>query len=411
MSNSDSWTSAIYGCTSCLRTQNAHESEACLEFLQHLETQLRLQQDGQEEGWSSTPNNQAPDWNEFRTLYEIRNNNGIHNPANGQFHTDFVVRAPNTGFHLDCRRILIRILTCQSECLALKASSLRASREWKQGAENLSVSLDRIYAALDVADTQISKWMMMMDCNDDTSNEIQSSKQDLVEDADVVEVAIESLVRGRDKFIQLGKKEEAFLLRKLEPQWASRDEVKQRMGENRWTNNPHPKGDYARMRKEFEIRHRDVRDALLLIEKMEYNLDKAKEKSMDLKSQLHGGITNVQKPSQQRHNGERPGFPLLEERVSFEDYPDPTEFGWTFTGSSQATEFFEKDNVKLDWYFTTATMKTSLQHPQKGKTQMFRKQVDPDMYRKILENPRAHTTQGYQRKNKRRPRKPRNIDS
>ena len=56
--------------------------------------------------------------------------------------------------------------------------------------------------------------------------------------------------------------------------------------------------------------------------------------------------------------------------------------------------------VKLDWYYTTATLKTSMDHPRQGKTQMFAKVgVTPELYVQVLENPRVHTdAQRYQRK-------------
>ena len=56
--------------------------------------------------------------------------------------------------------------------------------------------------------------------------------------------------------------------------------------------------------------------------------------------------------------------------------------------------------VKLDWYYTTATLKTSMDHPRQGKTQMFaRAGITPELYVQVLENPRVHTdAQRYQRK-------------
>ena len=399
-STSDSWTSAIYSATSCLRTRNTHDVDHCIDFLTQLENQLRYQhQDPQGDSWSQPPTHPAPDWIEY--LNRVNSVNHASHTSTRQSHTEFIIRAPNTGYHLDCRRILIRILTCQSECYALKASSSRGPQEWKLGAETLTISLEKIYLALDVADTQISKWIAL------DSLDVTSSKRDLVEDANIVGVAIESLIRGKDDFIRRGEKEEAWLLRKLEPQWEARDQVKRRIGEERWKNNPNPKMNYAKLRQELEARQRDVHDALQVLATMEYNLDQAHLKSMELKVQLETGVASTSistNPAQARYNGLRPDERLLEQRVSLQDYPDPCDFGWTFTGSSNVTEFFEKDQVKLDWYFTTATMKTSLHHPQKGKTQMFRKQVSPALYRKILEDPRTHTNKGYQkRNNKRRP--------
>jgi hypothetical protein len=107
----------------------------------------------------------------------------------------------------------------------------------------------------------------------------------------------------------------------------------------------------------------------------------------------------------ERYNGRRPNY--RGQRVSQRDYPDATEFGWTFTGSCEGgrAEFFEKDfdehgTVKLDFYYTTGTVKTVLDHPRQGVTQLFAKgdSLSPEMYRAILQNPRHHTGNRYHRR-------------
>ena len=95
-------------------------------------------------------------------------------------------------------------------------------------------------------------------------------------------------------------------------------------------------------------------------------------------------------------------------------FPDPTDFGWTFTGSCPGgrVEFFEKHCpihdgiVKLDFYYTTGTVKTVLDHPKQGVTQLFAqgKSLSPDLYRLILQNPRQHTGIRYRRRRRRKPR-------
>ena len=112
-----------------------------------------------------------------------------------------------------------------------------------------------------------------------------------------------------------------------------------------------------------------------------------------------------QKPvTSPRYNGLRPSSPTyLEQRVSTVTYPDPTRFGWTFTGSVEKSrvEFFEKQmnigRVLLDFYYSTATLKTVLHHPTTGKNQLFRARVTPEQYAAIMKNPRVHTEKGYRR--------------
>jgi len=112
-------------------------------------------------------------------------------------------------------------------------------------------------------------------------------------------------------------------------------------------------------------------------------------------------------PSTPRYNMLRPNY--AGQHVSSQLYPDPTVFGWKFTGSAEESrvEFFEKkmdtgDVVKLDFYYTTATIKTVLDHPTRGSNQLFRAQVTSKQYVDIMKNPRAHTGQGYRRKENRR---------
>lgn len=44
------------------------------------------------------------------------------------------------------------------------------------------------------------------------------------------------------------------------------------------------------------------------------------------------------------------------------------------------------------------TVGTALDHPKKGKTQLFRRNCTEDEVRALLANPRSHTGKGYRRK-------------
>jgi hypothetical protein len=107
------------------------------------------------------------------------------------------------------------------------------------------------------------------------------------------------------------------------------------------------------------------------------------------------------RPRGQRYNGIRPNFEL-HQRVNFLDYPDPCTFGWTFTGSVESSKvaFYEKalnmGVVKLDFYYTTGTVKTTLHHPTTGANQLCRRcRIRPEVFRQILTNPRFHSNIGY----------------
>ncbi len=103
--------------------------------------------------------------------------------------------------------------------------------------------------------------------------------------------------------------------------------------------------------------------------------------------------------SRKRYNSLRPNYD--NKRVCLTAFPDPTAYGWTFTGSSEKSrvEFFEKEMnlglIKLDFYYTTGTVKTTLVHPTTGANSLFRNTVTPEIYIQILQNPRSHTNRGY----------------
>tara|TARA_R110000787_G_scaffold222868_4_gene331341 strand:+ start:2207 stop:2674 length:468 start_codon:yes stop_codon:yes gene_type:complete len=56
---------------------------------------------------------------------------------------------------------------------------------------------------------------------------------------------------------------------------------------------------------------------------------------------------------------------------------------------------FKKDGVRLNWYYTTGTISTTLMHPKKKKTQLFRKRLTQDQQIQVLIDPRANSGRGY----------------
>jgi hypothetical protein len=61
----------------------------------------------------------------------------------------------------------------------------------------------------------------------------------------------------------------------------------------------------------------------------------------------------------------------------------------------------QSGSARINVYYTTGTVGTCLRHPQKGKTQLFRREVDVELLNRIFRNPRGHTGKGYYRKNSR----------
>ena len=125
-----------------------------------------------------------------------------------------------------------------------------------------------------------------------------------------------------------------------------------------------------------------------------------------VKQEDNDNVQNVSNPPSQsqqrigkRYNSIRPNY--NNQRVNTTNYPDPIVYGWTFTGSCEQSkvEFYEKNMnlgfIKLDFYYTTATVKTTLVHPTMGANSLFRNTVTSELYVQILQNPRSHTNRGY----------------
>ncbi|OSX80751.1 hypothetical protein BU14_0032s0009 [Porphyra umbilicalis] len=52
----------------------------------------------------------------------------------------------------------------------------------------------------------------------------------------------------------------------------------------------------------------------------------------------------------------------------------------------------------MDYYPSTGTVKTSMDHPTQGHTQMFRRDLDDGGFARVCQEPRSHTGHGYQTK-------------
>ncbi|GLI66129.1 hypothetical protein VaNZ11_009859 [Volvox africanus] len=71
---------------------------------------------------------------------------------------------------------------------------------------------------------------------------------------------------------------------------------------------------------------------------------------------------------------------------------------WDYTGhnSQSRVAFYQNDQgVKMDYYYSTGTTKTSMDHPSRGSTQLFRRNLSDNEHRSVLNNPRVHTDKGY----------------
>ena len=74
--------------------------------------------------------------------------------------------------------------------------------------------------------------------------------------------------------------------------------------------------------------------------------------------------------------------------------------GWTKITSLQQPDMasYRQDSKRINFYLTTGTVGTCLDHPIQYKTQLFRRGVDMKDAAILLDNPREHTGRGYKRK-------------
>mmetsp|Transcript_31756 Transcript_31756/g.53564 ORF Transcript_31756/g.53564 Transcript_31756/m.53564 type:complete len:250 (+) Transcript_31756:75-824(+) len=98
---------------------------------------------------------------------------------------------------------------------------------------------------------------------------------------------------------------------------------------------------------------------------------------------------------------ERPSANSVQSRVLNEkDLDELAESnGWTKmktkVSANQGMVAYKKGNNRLNFWLTTGTCSSSLQHPTQGKTQLFRRQINITEADEIFKNPRKHTGKGY----------------
>jgi hypothetical protein len=175
------------------------------------------------------------------------------------------------GVPMVSRRLLIRLVTLQSELLAREATQCRFqdSPQWLAGVEYYEQSLERLNFAMHLADSEYARLVQ----------ENENAQSVMSEDASIVQVANGSLIQQRDKYRRAAETAARKICAVLEPQWQSRDEIKHKMGE-RWFNNPAPKKDHWRMREADEMALKEIEatiERLDALEIREYRMNERRE--------------------------------------------------------------------------------------------------------------------------------------
>lgn len=80
-----------------------------------------------------------------------------------------------------------------------------------------------------------------------------------------------------------------------------------------------------------------------------------------------------------------------------------TKYGWQETNDTNngVMMTFIRDDKKIEVWPSKMTVATMLNHPKQGKTKLYRRNVwDVKVLEAIFNNPRVHTTGGYQKNRK-----------
>jgi len=74
--------------------------------------------------------------------------------------------------------------------------------------------------------------------------------------------------------------------------------------------------------------------------------------------------------------------------------------GWVFIDHQENIKMlsFKKGCSRINVYYSKMTVATCVNHPKRGKTQLFRRNVTIKQLKQIFNNPRVHTNIGYYQK-------------
>ena len=255
------------------------------------------------------------------------------------------------GNIMNMRRLIIRIVTSESELYAFLATTYRRRQLWSKGAENCHASLCKIHMGLIFADSEISRCL--------AQGGAFRERQPLIEDASIVEVAVKSLTLERDSFVQKALTVKHQLARKLEAMNIGRYKARARLGDKWYQNNHKKPSNFQQLRNEKEDELVEIQMALDNL--CQWDTHSLLASAGHLKLRLYPQGPRMDSVSNRpRNNQRRPND--ISDRVDLALYPDPTLYGWKFTGSyiepngGVCVEFFSKHNILLDFYYTTGNM-------------------------------------------------------
>jgi hypothetical protein len=163
------------------------------------------------------------------------------------------------GSRWSAEDIYIQIITTLGEMLGKLALQLAKYHKWAESADRFTQSASLLTLALQYADMMYARIAAQAELDD---RQLDAITERVRRNAAAVGIAAAHGVEKRDQFERMAESRKRNLENQLTPQWQDRDSAKARMGEDAWTHNPQPKGDFARRRAAAEKELRELEAAM-----------------------------------------------------------------------------------------------------------------------------------------------------
>lgn len=177
--------------------------------------------------------------------------------------------------------VFVQVITTLGEALGKLALLCVKEKNWLEGAGHFERSCRLLNLALEYSDHAYARISARAEVGD---NELIQVVDRVRNNCAAVSIAAGHGMDKKNQFEREAAKRQEKLRQNLEPQWSSRDNAKANIGEEKWTHNPHPKKDYARMREADEKELRGLETALILITTVNY--EQIHQKSENLRRTL-----------------------------------------------------------------------------------------------------------------------------
>jgi hypothetical protein len=172
------------------------------------------------------------------------------------------------GSRWSAEDIYIQIITTLGEMLGKLALHLARDHKWAESADRFTQSARLLTLALQYADMMYARVAAQADLDD---HQLDAITERVRRNAEAVGIAAAHGVEKRDQFERMAESRKRNLENQLTPQWQDRDSAKARMGEDAWTHNPQPKGDFARRRAAAEKELRELEAAMTSVHEVDFS--------------------------------------------------------------------------------------------------------------------------------------------